>query len=322
MPEDFGEDKLRVACVVPTFNGRQDLERLLDSVRLQTAEFDLLVVDSSSSDGTLELAREYQELGIVKHLIIIPGSEFNHGGTRQKMVCDFPAYDVYVFVTQDAVFDDSNALGNITASFADESVGAVCGRQLPHHDATALAQHARMFNYPEASRTMLKCDIPSFGIKTAFISNSFSAYRGAALNEVGGFPSHVILSEDMHVAARMILAGYKVVYAGDAVCRHSHNYTLWEEFRRYFDIGVFHARESWIRDEFGGAGGEGVRFVISELKFLGMQRWYLWPSSFLRNAAKLVAYKLGQRESKLPIGLKKKIGMYKGYWSGPFAETK
>ncbi|MDF2643739.1 MAG: glycosyl transferase family protein, partial [Pseudomonas sp.] len=48
---------LRVACVIPTYNGRQDLERLLDSLTTQTARFDTLIVDSSSSDGTLELAR-------------------------------------------------------------------------------------------------------------------------------------------------------------------------------------------------------------------------------------------------------------------------
>ncbi|WP_257214197.1 glycosyltransferase family 2 protein, partial [Pseudomonas amygdali] len=48
---------LRVACVIPTYNGRKDLERLLDSLATQTASFDTLIVDSSSSDGTLELAQ-------------------------------------------------------------------------------------------------------------------------------------------------------------------------------------------------------------------------------------------------------------------------
>lgn len=314
--------QLRVACVIPTYNGKGDLERLLDSLNEQTAAFDLLVVDSSSSDGTTELAEERRETGEVSNLVVIPGSEFNHGGTRQKMVDDFPGYDIYVFLTQDAVLEDNSALKNILSAFNDDQVGAVCGRQLPHHDANLLARHARLFNYPASTQFKTKADIPLLGIKAAFISNSFSAYRGKALKAVGGFPDHVIFAEDMFVAAKMLLDGYMVVYEGKAACRHSHNYTLAEEFRRYFDMGVFHAREPWIRQEFGGAGGEGVKYVKSELRFLGLKRFYLWPSAILRNALKLIAYKLGQREASLPIWLKKKIGMYKGYWSGPFAESK
>ncbi|WP_379944615.1 glycosyltransferase family 2 protein [Marinobacter sp. LM1] len=314
--------KLRIACIVPTFNGRDDLERLLDSMESQTTQFDLLIVDSSSSDGTGELAQRRQLCGEVKELVVIAGAEFNHGGTRQKMVNDFPDYDVYVFLTQDAYLEDKDAIRNILTPLADSSVGAVCGRQLPHYDANPLAQHARFFNYPPVSRVKSKDDIPVLGIKAAFISNSFAAYRREALQEVGGFPDHVIFAEDMYVAAKMLLAGFKVAYAGDACCRHSHNYTVSEEFRRYFDMGVFHSREPWIRQEFGGAGGEGLKYVKSELEFLGLRRCYLWPGALLRNAVKLIAYKLGQRERKLSVRLKSKIGMYRGYWLGPFAGTK
>ncbi|WP_417539292.1 glycosyltransferase family 2 protein [Marinobacter sp.] len=306
---------LRVACIIPTYNGKRELERLLQSLAQQHATHDVLVVDSSSSDGTTELAR-----GRVENVVVIPGAEFNHGGTRQKMVNDFSGYDVYVFLTQDAYLEDPYALGKIVEPFLDPEVAAVCGRQLPHHDANPLAQHARMFNYPETTEVKTKSDISRLGIKTVFMSNSFAAYRGTALTEVGGFPHHVIFAEDMYVTAQLVLAGHKVVYAGSAACRHSHNYTLLEEFRRYFDMGVFHSREPWIREAFGGAGGEGLRYVKSELGFLGLKRLYLWPTAVLRNALKLLAYKLGQREDRLPLALKRKVGMYKGYWFGPYAE--
>ena len=44
---------------------------------------------------------------------------------------------------------------------------------------------------------------------------------------------------------------------------HSHNYTFFEEFKRYFDVGVFHEKESWILEEFGQASGEGANYVKS-----------------------------------------------------------
>ncbi len=268
------------------------------------------------ADRRLQLQRRHVRTG---YFALPHSKDFNHGGTRQMMVERHPEYDIYVFMTQDAYLEDPEALANIVWPFTDDSIGAVCGRQLAHLDASPLAEHARLFNYPPTSQVKSMEDAPRLGIKTAFASNSFCAYRRQALMQIGGFPQHVILSEDMYVAAKMLLAGWKVAYEGSACCRHSHNYTLWEEFRRYFDIGVFHAREPWIRQAFGGAGGEGLRYVLSELKFLGPSRLSAWPGSFLRNAVKLFAYKLSQQERYLPKGLKKRLGMYKRYWDSPYA---
>ena len=64
------------------------------------------------------------------------------------------------------------------------------------------------------------------------------------------------------------MGDYKIAYIADAMVKHSHNYSLIEEFKRYFDIGVFHADQQWIRNNFGGAGGEGKTFLISELLYL------------------------------------------------------
>lgn len=307
---------IRIACIIPTFNGKAVLGRLFESLKNQNGQFDIFVVDSSSTDGTQELVR-----GCVDNFTVIPPNEFNHGGTRQLIVNQNPNYDVYVFLTQDVYLADDDALIRIVAPFMDPKVGAVCGRQLPHLDATPLAKHARFFNYPAGVEIKSLSDSDRLGIKTAFISNSFSAYRGKALTAVGGFPVHVIFAEDMYVSAKMLLSGWKVAYAGDALCFHSHNYNIFEEFERYFDMGVFHARESWIRKRFGGAGGEGMRYVKSELQFLGLRRLHLWPVSMMRNIMKLLGYKLGQQESRLPIVLKRKLGMYKRYWSSPYANS-
>ena len=307
---------MRITCIIPTYNGKEELSRLLDSLQIQTVAFDTFIVDSSSKDGTQELAKAR-----VGNVTIIPANEFNHGGTRQLMVDHNSGYNFYLFLTQDACLVDSEAIAKILEPFKDPKVGAVCGRQLPHLNATPLAQHARMFNYPEGNQVRSLCDVPKFGVKAAFMSNSFAAYRGAALKSAGGFPTHVIFAEDMYIAAKMLLLGWKVAYTGGAQCRHSHNYSIFQEFKRYFDMGVFHAREPWIRQEFGGTGGEGIRYVMSELKFLGWRRSHLWPNALLRNALKLLGYKLGQHEANLPIGLKRKLSMYKPYWDGPFAVT-
>ena len=303
---------MRVACIIPTYNAGYGFARLLSSLKIQTLYPDIYIVDSSSSDGTLDLARTSFD-----NVTVISSSEFNHGGTRQMMVDKNPNYDVYVFLTQDAYLADQEAIYNLVSPFYNPTVGAVCGRQLPHEDASLLSQHARCFNYPEGVHVKEMGDARHLGIKTAFISNSFAAYRGTALAKVGGFPSNVIFAEDMYVAAKLLVDGWRLVYSGNARCYHSHNYTIREEFSRYFDMGVFHAREPWIRNTFGGAGGEGFRFVKSELRFLSIGNISLWPISIMRNFFKLIGFKLGLNEAKLNTKLKRFLGMHKRYWDAP-----
>ncbi|MCR1763904.1 glycosyltransferase family 2 protein, partial [Pseudomonas aeruginosa] len=110
-------------------------------------------------------------------------------------------------------------------------------------------------------------------------------------------------------------AGYAVRYAASAEVYHSHDYRLLEEFRRYFDIGVFYGRERWIRAAFGGAGGEGKRYVLAEIQALrAAGALYRVPEIALRSAFKLLGYRLGQLERHLPVALKRRISMFPGYW--------
>lgn len=299
----------RIACIIPTYNGKSELSRLLDSLEKQAAIFDTFVVDSSSTDGTLALAMRR-----VEHVTVIPSSEFNHGGTRQFLIERIPNYEFYVFLTQDACLTGVNAIENLIEPFSDPEIGAVCGRQLPHLDATLVAQHARLFNYPQVSSKKTIGDVKTWGIKAAFMSNTFGAYRATALREVGGFPNDLILGEDMYVAAKMLLAGWSLMYTSKAVCRHSHNYTIFEEFSRYFDIGVFHSRENWIIEKFGSVAGEGVKYIKSEIKFVSQTSLLKIPELIVRNASKFLGYKLGRIESLLPRWLKSKIGFGNKYW--------
>lgn len=152
------------------------------------------------------------------------------------------------------------------------------------------------------------------GLKTVFMSNSFSAYRLTAFRELGGFPSDTILCEDMYYTAKAVLAGYKVAYVHDALVAHSHNYSPLEEFKRYFDIGVFHTDEPWIRKAFGGAGGEGKKFILSEIFFL-LRNNPLWiPVACINNLMKFLGYKIGQKYKNIPLSIIKKFSMHTRYW--------
>ncbi|MBI5889610.1 MAG: glycosyltransferase family 2 protein [Nitrosomonadales bacterium] len=299
----------KVALCVPTLNAGATWVDWLDAWSGQLARPRTLAIDSGSTDTTAALAGA---AGL--RVCSIPRASFNHGGTRQQAVGMLDDAEIVVFLTQDAILAAPDSIRNLLAAFDDPAVGAACGRQLPHAHAGHIAAHARRFNYPETDAVRSAADIPALGIRTAYLSNSFAAYRKTALLSVGGFPRDVIFGEDMYVAARMLLSGWKLAYRADAAVRHSHDYGMRQEFRRYFDIGVMHAREPWLLQKLGKPEGEGMRFVRSETAWLWRHAPYLIPSAWLRTLLKLAGYRLGRIESRLPLWLKRRLGMLRSYW--------
>lgn len=289
-----------IGLLIPTYNGSEQLELVLKSISQQSLQPKRkLVIDSSSTDNTLALAQQY---GF--EVIKISKEEFNHGATRQWGV-DYLGKEVEftVFLTQDAVLAEPTSLQKIIALLEQEPrVAMAYGRQLPRENASPIAAHARSFNYPPEGYIYSKLDIPSKGIKAAFASNSFAVYRRDALVQIGGFPQKVILGEDMYVAAKFLLAGWNVAYCAEAKVFHSHNYSIREEGKRYFDIGVFHAQEKWLLDTLGKTEKEGIRFFLSEIEFL-------WKSgnqlrifeAMLRNSCKYIGYRLGKKRILSPM---------------------
>ena len=300
----------KVGLIVPTLNAGSLWESWLNAFEQQTLKPDcLLVIDSSSGDNTAALARAH---GF--DVQVIPKPAFNHGGTRQSGVNVLPAVDILVFMTQDALLASPDAIERLLAAFADEQVGAAYGRQLPHRDAGPVAAHARLFNYPSDSQLRCLEDRTRFGIKTVFISNSFAAYRRSALKQTGGFPVDTIMNEDTYVAGKMLVFGWKIAYCADARVFHSHDYRFLEEFKRYFDIGVFHTQTAWLQQTFGGASGEGLRFVISEIRYLVKHAPWLIPSAVLRTGLKWLGFKLGSLHHGLPRVICNSFSLHKTYW--------
>lgn len=301
---------MTVNLYIPTLNGGARFAELLEALARQTLAPDArVVVDSGSTDGTQQHA-----LGAGFECLAIPKATFDHGGTRQLAIDAHPDADVYVFLTQDAVPADAEALASLVRAFRDPRIGMAYGRQLPHHGATHPESHARLFNYPPQTQVRGVDDAARYGIKTISCSNSFAAYRREALEQVGGFPVGTIMGEDVIVAGKMLLNGWKMAYVGDARVHHSHDYTLREEFERYFDIGVFHSDNPWIFESFGRADGEGFRYAKSELAYVGRRNVLLLPLVLGSFAAKWIGYKLGLRYRMLSLRLRRAFSMYKGYW--------
>jgi rhamnosyltransferase len=287
---------VKTTLIIPTWNAEKHWPALHAGILKQSLHPNqVIVIDSSSTDRTAALARA---AGFT--LMSIDRRDFSHGGSRQAAAQRAAAADILIYLTQDATPHDPDSFRNLVGAFRDPAIAAAYGRQIPGLHSSAIEAHARLFNYPPVSRVRsLECR-STLGFKSIFFSNSFGAYRRDALMGVGGFPPDATFGEDTLTVARLHCAGWKTAYVADAVVEHSHALSLSAEFHRYFDIGVFHRREHWLIETFGGASGEGFRFVRSELNYLWKHAIFSIPYALIRTAAKFVAYRLGRCQTSTP----------------------
>lgn len=303
-------EKKKVTVIIPTYNAEKFVPALLKGLNEQSlCDFQMIVVDSSSTDKTVQLIESKADI-----LLQIDPKDFDHGGTR-TLAASYATGDIIVFLTQDAVLSDKDSLRNIVLSFEDESIGAAYGRQLSYENTNLFGKHLREFNYPNTSEIRNKKDKKRLGIKTAQLSNSFAAYRKSVFASLGGFPEKLILGEDVYLGGKIINEDFNIAYVADAPVIHSHSYSIAEDFKRYFDIGVFHQMEKWLIEDFGKPTGEGKRYVISELNFIIKNKAFtLFPQFLIRNGAKFIGYKLGTKYKRVPMKLIKKMSMHWRWW--------
>jgi rhamnosyltransferase len=218
-------------------------------------------------------------------------------------------------VTQDASPLDNKLIENLIAPLLKSLAVASFARQIANADANPLEQFARQFNYTPTSSIKSKNTIPDMGIKTFFFSNVCSAIKKSDFLAAGGFQDHLIMNEDMFLAAKLILAGKHISYCPDAIVRHSHNYTIPQHFKRYFDIGAAFNMNNWILD-YAHAEGEGLRFQKEQFRYLIKNHHWQWiPYSFILSLSKYSGFRLGLLQNRLPKSFKRFFSLNQNFWN-------
>lgn len=281
---------MKCRIIVLTYNAGEGWNEWIKSFKMQdTKNVSCLVIDSSSSDNTV---KKSNDAGF--DVEIIPKEEFSHGRTRDYAYRISKEFDLIIYMTQDAIFYDNQSLKNIINGFHDSNIAISFGRQIPNIGAMPIESHARIYNYPNKTRIVSLNDRHNIGFKITFNSNSFSAYRVKALNDINGFPKNVSFGEDAYVAGKVLLKRWKILYNADSKVYHSHNYTCLQEFKRYKEIGNFHSENKWIFENFGLPEKEGLNFILSEISYLfNNNKILLIPYSLFKTIYKYVGYKIG-----------------------------
>jgi len=302
-----------ISVIIPVRNGGEDLRRCLEAIRNQKVgdgEVEIVVIDSSSTDGSAQLART---LGA--RVEVIPVEHFNHGATR-NLGADLAQGDVLIFTSQDAVAVDSDWLAGLTAPLEDPRVAGVYGRQLAYPGAVPPERYFLDFLYGPAPRVQEVGSSGELSMEATMFSNVNAAIPRRIFDRFR-FVDDIIMSEDQEWARRVLIAGHRLVYEPRAAVRHSHDYGLRSAFKRFFDSGAS-AERAYLA---GGRPARGVlrsaawRYARGEFAWLwstGQRRWI--PYTVVYELFKFIGLQLGARHMLLPLALKRRLSALPAYW--------
>jgi rhamnosyltransferase len=302
-----------ISVLIPVKNGGADLVRCLDAIGNQRVEenVEVLVVDSGSEDGSAARARR---LGARVHEI--SATSFNHGRSR-NLAASLSRGDLLVFTTQDAYPESDSWLDTLVAPLRSSGdVAGVYGRQMAHEQATPLEHFFLDFLYGPRPRVQRAPGSDGISLETTLFSNVNSAIPRVVWEQYP-FAEDILMSEDQEWSRRVLLAGRSIVYEPGAAVRHSHTYSLFDAFQRFFDSGAS-AERAYLgggRASHAALRAAALRYVRDEVSWLWQSSHRRWiPYAALYEFAKFAGLQLGIRHRLLPKGLKRRLSAYPSHW--------
>lgn len=232
-----------VSLVIPTLNGGPRFCEVLEALAVQDVEggFELLVVDSGSTDGTAEAA-----LAAGAAVERIDKATFNHGRTRNLGIARTHG-DVVALLTQDALPMDPGYLRKLVEPFENPRVDGAYARQFPRPDCDPLlAERLRQWSAtrnerelkvlapdaPEKAQRLFTALPPMERYLCCAFDNVASAVRRTTWQRIP-FPARRF-GEDVAWARAVLLAGGAVAFEPGACVEHSHRIDMRREFKRIY----------------------------------------------------------------------------------------
>lgn len=223
---------------------------------------------------------------------VIEKKDFSHSLVREKAAMKSTA-DIICFISQDIVIEDSNWLEKLVEPIINGTVEATYSRQLTKFNN--IEKYTRECNYPNYSSIKSKSDIDKLGLKTFFFSDASSAIRRDIFVKLNGYDNkNLPINEDMYIAYKIIMNGYRIGYQANSVVYHSHKFSLRELYDRYKLTGRFFKENSYL-DKYGttGSGGSLAKYILKRaLKEMNVKVLLRYPFDM---AARLFGMKAGKK---------------------------
>jgi rhamnosyltransferase len=195
-----------VSVIVRARNEAARIERALESVRAQTRPAELIVVDSGSTDGTVEIARRWCD-----ELIELPAGSFTYGRALNIGAARATA-PIHVALSAHCVLDRADWLARALVLYERGDVAGVNGMTGLPDGAPARCDE------PYHQRVQDVLANPGWGF-----SNHASSWRAEAW-ERHPFDEELGYAEDKEWAWRVLRAGWTIAFSRELYVDMSHQW--------------------------------------------------------------------------------------------------
>lgn len=249
---------MKIDIICPLYNAENYLINLDKSLKKQkNVELNkILYILTESSDNSEKILKEMKvDYDLIKK------NEFSHSLVRERKAFQSDA-DIIVFITQDIIIERDDWLFYLTKDIESGLADACFSRQICKNES--IEKYTRESNYPNKSRIVSKEDIPQLGLNTFFFSDASSAIKREVFVNLNGYDGKdLVISEDMYIAYKLIVNGYKIKYCADSEVIHSHEFTLKQYYNRYKDTGKFFKENNYLNNyKVNKAGGNLAKYVL------------------------------------------------------------
>ena len=236
---------MNIDIICPLYNCENYIENLDNSIKKQkNVNINLVKYILTESNDNSEYILNKLNIKYEK----IKKEEFSHSLSREKIALESKA-DILVFITQDIEIKDDDWLEKLVKPIIEGNVEACFSRQLTKYNN--IEKYTREKNYPEKSYIVDENSLKTMGTIAFFFSDASSAIKTEIFKKLNGYDGKKLpTNEDQYIAYKLITNGYKIKYCSDSIIYHSHNFTLKELYKRYYDIGVFYSQNNYL-DKFG-----------------------------------------------------------------------
>jgi glycosyltransferase involved in cell wall biosynthesis len=211
-------DSPRVSIIIRCYNEAEHIGKLLHGIEAQSfEEYEIILVDSGSTDGTLGIAESFG----VDETVYIDPENFSFGRAL-NCGCEAASGEFFVIASAHVYLRRDDWLEQLLDKF-DENVALVYGKQRGN-DVTTFSEN-QIFKQWFPNHDIERQNHP-------FCNNANAAIRREVWTE---FPYDEQLTglEDVDWAKRVQKAGHDISYSADAEIVHVHDETVREVFNRY-----------------------------------------------------------------------------------------
>ncbi len=277
-----------VDIICPLYNADKYVENLHKSFEIQkNVEIgNIRYIITKGNDKTEEKVKKLK----CKYKVIEP-KEFSHSLTREKEAFESNA-DIIVFVTQDIIIEKENWLENLIKPIEKDEAQACYSRQICANNS--MEKYTREKNYPEKSSIVSKDDISRLGLRAFFFSDAASAIKRKIFVELNGYDSKDLpISEDMYFAYKLITNGYKIKYCADSEVIHSHDFTLKQQYKRYYETGRFFKQNAYLNKyKVNSTGGKLAIYILK--RAIKEKNWKVIMKWIPNMGARFIGMKMGK----------------------------